>query len=308
MEDVERQFQTFVAHLRADRGINEAFVAEQMEAMAHAGHGDAALLCAVIRGIGYGCEQDWVQALEWLATAAERDVRAAQEQLRFLADSDGDDWRELANEVDVAAMIAARPTRGVVEQPQIGMVEAFLSARECEWLIRRAAPLQTRALVYDPASGRASEDDVRSNTLSTFTILTLDLPLLLIRERVANTMGVPAAYFERTSVFRYLPGQEFTSHADYLDPSPQLHDEIAQWGQRPLTFLVYLNDAFEAGETHFLDIDQKFRGRVGEALFFRNVDDTGAPDLQTTHAGVAPLRGEKWLLSQFIRSKPQLPG
>jgi prolyl 4-hydroxylase len=308
MEKVERQFQTFVAHLRADRVIDEAFVAGQMQEMARAGHGAAALLCAVIRAIGYGCDQDWTQALDWLATAAGRDARAAQDQLRFLAGRGGDDWGALAHQVDVAAMTAARPTRGVVERPQIGMAEAFLSARECDWLIGRAAPLQTRALVYDPVSGRAAEDDVRSNTLATFTILTLDLPLLLIRERIANTMGVPVAHFERTSVFRYRPGQEFSSHADYLSPSPQLNDEIAQWGQRPLTFLVYLNDAFEAGETHFLDIDQKFRGRAGEALFFRNADASGAPDLQTTHAGVAPASGEKWLLSQFIRSKPQLPG
>jgi len=308
MSELEQQFQTFVTHLRGDREIHEAFIAEQIEAMADAGHIGAAELAAVIRAIGYGCRQDWRAALDWLAVAAEAGASAARAQLQFMAEEDSVEWRRLSQQVDVAAWAAARPTRIVVERPAIGMAEAFLSARECNWLIARAAPLQSRALVYDPVSGRPSDDDARSNTLATFTILTLDLPLLLIRERIANTMAVPLANFERTSVFRYLPGQAFASHVDYLTPSPQLNAEISQWGQRPLTFLVYLNDGFEAGETHFLDIDRKFRGQVGEALFFRNVAEDGAPDELTTHAGVAPTSGEKWLLSQFIRAKPQLPG
>ncbi|MGD9981483.1 MAG: 2OG-Fe(II) oxygenase [Hyphomonadaceae bacterium] len=308
MSDVEQQFQSFVAHLRGDRQIHEDYIAEQMQAMANAGHGGAALISATIRGIGYGCEQDWQRALDWLAVAAEGGERGAREQLQMLSGESGEDWRTLACHVDVSAWSAERPTRVVVERPHIGMAEDFLSARECAWLIARASPLQTRALVYHPVSGAAAQDDHRSNTLATFTILTLDLPLLLIRERIANTIGAPLAHFERTSVFRYLPGQEFTSHVDYLSPSPQLNTEISQWGQRPLTFLVYLNDTFDAGETHFLDIDRKLRGRAGEALYFRNVDENGAPDLQTTHAGLPPEGGEKWLLSQFIRSKPQLPG
>jgi len=188
------------------------------------------------------------------------------------------------------------------------MSDGFLDANVCAWLIARAAPLQAQSLVYDPITGKAAQADVRSNTCATFAILTLDLPTLLIRERIANTLGVPVEHLERVSVFRYTAGQEFSSHVDYLTPSPQLNAEIAEMGQRPLTFLVYLNDAFEGGETHFLDIDKKFRGRTGDALFWRNVDENGAPDLLTTHAGVTPASGEKWLLSQFVRDKAQLLG
>ena len=50
------------------------------------------------------------------------------------------------------------------------------------------------------------------------------------------------------------------------------------------------------------------RGRLGEALYFRNLTDEGAPDERTTHEGVSPTRGEKWLLSLFIRDKPQMFG
>jgi len=42
-----------------------------------------------------------------------------------------------------------------------------------------------------------------------------------------------------------------------------------------------------------------------EALVFDNVDAAGAGDMNTLHAGQPVTRGEKWLLSQWIRDKPQ---
>jgi hypothetical protein len=35
-----------------------------------------------------------------------------------------------------------------------------------------------------------------------------------------------------------------------------------------------------------------------------NTDETGRPDRRTMHVGLPPTRGEKWLLSQWIRGVP----
>ena len=69
------------------------------------------------------------------------------------------------------------------------------------------------------------------------------------------------------------------------------------------TLLIYLNDGFEGGETHFPLTGLRFKGRKGDALLFHNVLPGGAPDPITLHAGLAPARGEKWLFSQWIRDK-----
>ena len=45
----------------------------------------------------------------------------------------------------------------------------------------------------------------------------------------------------------------------------------------------------------------RWKGRAGNALFFWNVEPDGRPDRRTAHAGLPPTRGEKWLLSQWIR-------
>ncbi|HYD89119.1 MAG TPA: 2OG-Fe(II) oxygenase [Vitreimonas sp.] len=301
--DAEQQFQSIVALLRKDARINEEYVAEEVEALARAGHAEAMALAATIAGAGYGRAQSWPDAFAWLAVAAGKGHAGARGQFEALGVS-----FESGGGIDVEAWTEPRWRRWPDDGPRIGQSEGFLEPELCDYLIARAAPLQASALVYDPISGRAAESDIRSNSVATFGLLDLDLPLLLIRERIAATMGVPVSHLERTSVFRYLPGQTFGPHYDFLQPSPQLDAEIAEMGQRPLTFLVYLNDAFEGGETRFLKLDRKFKPAAGGALFFYNVDEHGAPDPLTEHEGAPPTRGEKWLLSQFIRDKPQLPG
>jgi hypothetical protein len=253
------------------------------------------LLAANVAALGYGRERSIADALDWLTRAAAAGSDSAQAQLTLVGDR-------------IADWTAPRATSSVVAQPRIGISEGFLDAATCAWLIERARPLQNAALVYDPLTAKPRQDDVRSNSVGTFSLLELDLPAILVRERIANTIGAPSAQFERMSVFRYQTGQTFAPHFDFLQPSPQTNAELSQYGQRHLTFLVYLNDAFDAGETHFLRLEKKLRGGVGDALYFYNVDESGAPDYRTEHEGAAPTRGEKWLLSQFIREKPQLQG
>ena len=101
----------------------------------------------------------------------------------------------------------------------------------------------------------------------------------------------------------------FEDHYDFVDPqTPGYAQEIARNGQRRITFLLYLNDDYEGGETAFPRLDVHHRGRAGDALFFVNVRPDGVGDTRTLHAGRPPVRGEKWVLSQFIRDRAMVPG
>lgn len=299
-----------VTSLLASGGrVNEVYVAEHVEAAAERGSGAAAAFAAVLAGAGFGRAKDWGAALDWLGVAAERGATAAQQQLRFLSKRGDGDWRSLAAQVDVAGWTTAREARLVVEAPQIGVAEDFIDPALCAWLIERARPHMAHARVYDYLTGKPLQHDLRTNREASFSILELDVPMLLLRERIAATMHTSTEMLERTSVFNYQVGQTFARHADYLDPSSaQLAAEIAQRGQRVATFLIYLNQEFEGGETRFFSLDLKLRLPPGGALFFRNVLADGAPDTRTEHEGAPPSAGEKWLLSQFIRDRPQSPG
>lgn len=83
--------------------------------------------------------------------------------------------------------------------------------------------------------------------------------------------------------------------------------ELAPRGQRAATFLIYLNEAYEGGATQFPRLDWQYRGGRGDALLFSNVDAAGAPDYNTVHAGMPATSGEKWVLSQWIRTRPVGP-
>lgn len=41
-------------------------------------------------------------------------------------------------------------------------------------------------------------------------------------------------------------------------------------------------------------------------LFFTNALPNGKPDRRIVHAGMRPTRGEKWIVSQFFRSRVAL--
>ncbi|MBI3438878.1 MAG: 2OG-Fe(II) oxygenase [Proteobacteria bacterium] len=306
-QDAEARFAAVVELLRKPGPVNEDYVAPEVEACAQAGVADAMLLAASMAGAGWGCGQDWGAAIDWLVRAAEAGSAPARGQMRLLSGTDGDDWRAMADRIDVEAWVAARDARVIEPSPWIAMSENFIDLALCAWLIERAAPSQEAALVYDAVTGKAAERDARTNTSATFSLTEVDVPMLLLRERIANTLGAPVSHQENISVFHYVPGQRFTTHVDYLTPARD-GAEIAAKGQRPYTFLIYLNDDFDAGETHFTELGRKLRGKSGEAVFWRNLLESGEPNPRTTHEGAPPTRGEKWVLSVFVRDKPQVFG
>jgi hypothetical protein len=114
---------------------------------------------------------------------------------------------------------------------------------------------------------------------------------------------------ESPSILHYAVGQQFRDHYDFVDPAtPGYEALIAQHGERIVTFLLYLNDDYEGGETAFPSLGLSHKGARGEGMFFTNALPAGGPDRRVLHAGRPPTRGEKWIVSQFIRSRPFVPG
>jgi hypothetical protein len=111
---------------------------------------------------------------------------------------------------------------------------------------------------------------------------------------------------EAPAVLHYSPGEEIANHFDFVDPqtTPDYAGEIARNGQRIITFLVYLNDDYEGGETDFPTLGITVKGGAGNGLYFVNALADLAPDLRMLHAGRPTTRGEKWLITQFVRSRP----
>lgn len=284
------------------------------------GGAEAAEIVSVLAGAGACTPQSWPTAFDYLQLAAERGAERAKAQLTLLAGdrelatkaqngAPADVWRCLRQSIDIASLTSAPPSRVLSVKPYLGTFENFISGPICDWLIERARPNLKPAQVYGDDTDAPRLVYARTNSSAEFDIVDADLVLLLVRARIAAAAGIPAAAFENTTILHYKVGEEFRRHYDFLDPNkPGEAADFAKRGQRVMTFLVYLNDAYEAGETEFPLINMRYKGQKGGAIQFRNIEPSGAPDRQTLHAGLAPTRGEKWLLSQWIRDPRMASG
>lgn len=267
-----------------------------IRAAAERGDAEAAHLCAVLAAQDTQLTGKWDIAFDYLRGAAERGHAPAREQLRLLSDG---------APIDMARWLTPARARPLSEAPRIAVAEGFASAAECDWLIARARPELHAAKVYDPQGGGGFlAEDIRSNSTASFNIAEQDVVMTLLRERAAQWTGLSTDHFEPLSVLHYAVGQQFAQHYDFIDPeNPQLAPDLRLHGQRWATLLVYLSDDFAGGETDFPELGLRYRGAKGDALLFWNVTSDGMPDIKTLHAGLAPTRGEKWLLSQWMRRR-----
>src|SRR5215469_13454195 len=253
---------------------------------------------------GVNVAQNWPSALKMLGVAATNGNRSAQLQLQAMHGPSevAGGWSQTASQFDVARWLSAPSDERVHDEPLIRRFPQLLTGPVCEWLIEQSRGRLTRARVYDPIGQRETVSATRSNTTATFGLLEVTVLHFLIQARMAAGCGVPLSHFEAPAVLHYEAGEQATPHFDFIDPRlPNYTQQVSVWGQRVATFLIYLNDGYEGGETAFTDLGIEHRGRRLEGLLFPNVDGKGNPDLRMLHAGKPPISGEKWIFSQFIR-------
>lgn len=280
------------------------------------GSAEAAARLAVLAAAGVYVEPGLDHALKLLVLSAQRGWRPAQTQLLALAEDRGlasavndgafpaDRWQRLADSIDVNGWSRAPAGRNLNESPRICLFEKLLPIEVCGWLIDVSRERLNRALVYDAVARQDYASSNRTNSWAQFDLMSSDLIHLLVQHRMAAASGFPLHNMEATAILHYAVGEEITNHYDFVDPDiPNYEQELETNGQRVMTFLIYLNDDYDLGETEFPELGVSHKGRRGEGLYFINALDDGSPDLRTVHAGRPTANGEKWIVSQFIRNR-----
>ena len=284
---------------------------------AHEGVSEAIALVAVFQSIGIYQQKNWDQALQTLAHAAALGLESAREQLVLLAEAGDPDsdrnllanpdpgfWSRYPGNINLRKWLSSPPGTTLNEDPLIKSFPDFLPAPLCQRLIRLSRPRLKPALVYDAVKKHNYQSSTRTNSIAEFNLVENDLIHFLMQERMSAACGIPMVQMEGTAILNYQPGQEIADHYDFVDPDlPNYQQEIAENGQRIITFLIYLNDDYSGGETVFPKLDICHKGKTGEGLFFTNALANGDSDLRALHTGTAPQTGEKWVVSQFIRNR-----
>ena len=306
----EEQFHSAMSMLRGANPERLDEAVTLIDDAAAAGDPEATERRSLLECKGVGRPADWNKALDTLAAAAQLGSKAAARQLILLAEdriepapqsaAPSATWVDMRSRVRIAERL--RPpvsdSRPLSLDPFVRPIPRFATAAECKWLVETGEPSLQRATVYNVEGAHRG----RTNQHAIMDLGHTDLVVEMIRARIANELNAPLGCLEISQVLRYRVGEEFVLHCDFLDPR-SLQDEIDRNGQRSATFLIYLNEDFEGGETSFPAIGIEHRGKTGDALVWGNVRSDRMPDPRTQHAGCPPTSGEKWVFSQWIRDR-----
>lgn len=176
-------------------------------------------------------------------------------------------------------------------------LDDFLDPSECAGLIE----MIVGHLKPSPLS--RAHDDPYFRTSTTANLYEIEDPRArAIEQKISATLGIRLPYAEGIQAQRYEVGQQFKPHYDAFQPDSNSYQRFAGLrGNRTWTFMVYLNDDLEGGATRFTALDIGIRPKLGMALFWDNLLESGAPNPATLHAGEPVTRGYKAIITQWFR-------
>lgn len=193
---------------------------------------------------------------------------------------------------------------GVYRIPVDGLeifgVADFFTAAECNRLIEAVDAVARPSPTYKGTDGSG-------RTSYTGDVDPSDPFVLMLQRRIDDLMGIDSAFGETIQGQRYAPGQEFRGHYDHFLPSQAFWEsEQKRGGQRSWTAMAYLNAVEEGGSTDFTQIDLSIPPQPGALLIWNNMKPDGTPNPKAMHAGTPVLRGMKYVLTKWYRSRPWL--
>jgi len=174
--------------------------------------------------------------------------------------------------------------------PKPVVIENFLSENERIHIKQEAkSKLQVSTVDKD----RRVDEQIRKS--ETAWLSTEDPIIRSVVERCVSRTDRPIENCEQLQVLRYTEGGHYNPHQDvfYQDKNKRLY-----------TFIIALNDEYEGGETAFPVINEKYKLKAGDALFFHTLDNYGLDTSDALHGGEPVKSGEKWVCNLWVHKHP----
>ncbi|WOK99639.1 putative prolyl 4-hydroxylase 9 [Canna indica] len=192
----------------------------------------------------------------------------------------------------------------------------FATAEQCQTIVKKAkSRLRPSTLALRKGENAENTKGIRTSS-GTFLSSSEDSSGVLrqIEEKIARATMIPREHGEAFNVLRYEIGQRYASHYDAFNPA----EYGPQKSQRVASFLLYLTDVEEGGETMFpyedgsnMDIGYdyekciglKVKPRQGDGLLFYSLFLNGTIDATSLHGSCPVVKGEKWVATKWIRDQ-----
>ena len=175
----------------------------------------------------------------------------------------------------------------------------FLSYEECDKLIERIDESNTRSSVAGSGSDQSKYDSARTSSTSNLGKEELSVS---IQTRIAKELNIDLIRGEDLQGQKYDPGQYFRPHNDFFE-GDSYTNHCLHSGNRTHTFMIYLNDDFEGGETNFPDLETSVKPEKGKAVWWYDMKD-GELQRDTLHEGSDVISGSKYIVTSWWRERP----
>jgi len=188
-------------------------------------------------------------------------------------------------------------------------IDNFLSKNECEDFIKLIKKNTRKSMLSSPGEPDAYLDDT-FRTSSTCDLGSRSKLSKEINERICSYMGIHALFGEELQGQQYDKTQEFKGHTDTFTPNTKEYDtHCSKSGQRTWTFMIYLNETEEGGETKFPKVKTKDGGELsfvptlGSAITWNNLYVNGDINHFSMHQGCPVKKGEKTIITKWFRER-----
>ncbi|NOS92066.1 MAG: oxidoreductase, 2OG-Fe(II) oxygenase [Cyclobacteriaceae bacterium] len=169
--------------------------------------------------------------------------------------------------------------------PNIFTIDSFWTKKQCEDFIAKSESIGYEPATVTTENGDIIVKEVRNNNRVIYQDIALAESLWQEAKPFAPTKfgnSLAVGLNELFRFYKYLPGQQFKKHRDQ---SFIRNDREASY----FTFMIYLNDGYEGGETTFNDLI--IQPQQGTALIFQH-------DLE--HECASVTQGVKYVLRTDI--------
>jgi prolyl 4-hydroxylase len=188
-------------------------------------------------------------------------------------------------------------TKNTELDPEIQEIDNFLSHEECDKLIISAEGRLKPSEVY---AGNTNIVDKTRESMQAWMKDDDNEISNKIAKLTSEIAKLPMENSEDLQVVNYTKGGYFKPHYDACEGSEEfckLMNKSA--GPRYLTFLIYLNDDYKGGETHFPNLNKTVKPKKGKLVIFKSTDSNGVILEKSLHGGNPVTKGKKWICNKW---------
>ncbi|XP_075543964.1 prolyl 4-hydroxylase subunit alpha-1-like [Dermacentor variabilis] len=205
-------------------------------------------------------------------------------------------------------------------KPRVVVISDFLSPSEVHFIRSAAQKGFERAGIYSPTTVEGMPSWKRIGKVSWLWDSDHNF-LQRLSRRIAVTTGVSLESAEAYQVANYGIGGHYTPHMDAHGFDKVADHVDIRDGNRLATMLMYLTDVAAGGATAFVRLGVAVKPRVGDALFWYDVEPYDGDEFPTelsfwhqkrkadeltTHVGCPVLSGSKWIVTKWMHERNNL--